>query len=383
MHGSPARPPPRTQDPGSAAAQLESAIPAVRAEEARLAAIGDAGGAVVTNRTGVGAEAHKVIEVWSTAADFVRAQGLAGLLLQRGGDPREVAVASVVAERVVPALLELTASNPGDDGDWSVHKAASVCLTLWAKVGGRAICDRMLDCAESLLPSPRWQERNAALHTLGGVAQATTASSATRRGDEHGEENDVSVDQVRLAGLTGAVVVFGTTDDAVDEVRDSAMWFLCKIAVFCPEIALSVEVTARLAEIFVGKSDDPDIRIAHKAGYGMMSLVEAASDHADPDAESNEVSPFLAKFCESVYLIMMRPDAGERVDRGTLRRWASESLTTMLEKAPLDCVDVVAEVRLTMSRACAACMPNSGKTAVCESSCVCVCVCVCVRVQGA
>lgn len=232
---------PRThQDLEGAVALLESTVSAVRAEEARLVAVGDEGGNVVTERTGVGADAHRVVEMWSTTAEYLDEHDLLG------SDEGAQDVASAVAERVVPALLGLISTNSGDETDWSVHKAASISLMLWTSAGGSAVCSRVLASATSMLSSPRWKERNAALHAVGSAAKAASV-------------HEECVDHPLLAELTQAVMACGALDDDVAEIRDSTVYCLAEVARSCPMIVMPI--VSQLAEVFVSELADPDIRV--------------------------------------------------------------------------------------------------------------------------
>lgn len=267
----------------------------------------------------------QAIEFWSTVCDHeiildasAQEDEADGLIAQPS-----YKFAQATSAQVVPVLLDLlkTQDEDADEDEWTVAKAAGVCVGLFAECVADAIVPLTVPFIESNIKSADWHDREAAVMAFGSIL--------------HGPTKEMLQPLVQSA----LPAIIGMLQDASVEVRDTSAWTLGRItdlhvATIDVQSVLPELVKALLAAIH----EQP--RIAMNCAWAVMNLCEQM---LEVDDDTSPLSPYYPQIVENLLAA-----ADKDTNESNARTSSYEALAAAAAQAPKDCLSSVSQVLMVV-----------------------------------
>lgn len=261
----------------------------------------------------------QAIEFWSTVCDHelgIEAEAEYAALDQVY---ESFHFARNTCSQVVPVLLDLlkTQDEDADEDEWTVAKAAGVCVGLFAQCARDDIVEYAVPFIEGNISSENWHDREAAVMAFGSIL---TGPSDTR---------------LRSLVPTALPAIIGMLKDPSVEVRDTSAWTLGRITDFHMETIDSVSVLPGLVSALLEAIHEQP-RIAMNCAWAVMNLCEQTLDAED---ETGVLSPFFPGIVENLLTA-----ADKDTNESNARTSAYEALATAAQRSPRDCLPSVSQL---------------------------------------
>ena len=180
--------------------------------------------------------------------------------------------ARVAANEALPTLLALLTKQDEDaaDDEYNLHRAAYMCLSLFATAVGDEVVGTVATFVDGNLRDQDWARRDAAVSAFGAVLDGP---------------QDKTLDQLVRMGLPA---IMEKMHDADLHVRDSAAYALGRVCEFAPRSIDERTTLPQLIEaMFQGISSSP--RMATSCCWALMNISDNFA--GDPGCETNALSP--------------------------------------------------------------------------------------------
>ena len=226
----------------------------------------------------------------------------------------------VGANEIVPVLLQMLANQDEDaaDEEYNTHKAAYMCLSLFAAAVGNEVVQVVAQFVEQFVRDADWHRRDAAMSAFGAIMD--------------GPHEDVLIPLVRAA----LPAVMEKMQDPDEHVRDSTAYTLGRICEFVPRaIDEQSQLPAVIEALFTGVTSTP--RMATSCCWALVNI--SMSFGGEPGVETNALSPH---FQASVGAIVNVTEKNET--NNALRIAAYEVLNSFVLNAASDRLTIVAQV---------------------------------------
>lgn len=168
-------------------------------------------------------------------------------------------------DQLVPLVLQLmtTASEDDDTDDWTVSKAAAVCLDLLSACVRDDILPLVVPFISEYAHNPEWQLRDAAVQAFAAILDGPSPSNLNPL---------VSNALMPLLALI---------HDPQPQVKDSLAWALGRICDLIPDAIINDTYLGHVvAALLEGLSMEP--RVADNVCWAFNAMAEAAYRMADP-----------------------------------------------------------------------------------------------------
>jgi importin subunit beta-1 len=252
-------------------------------------------------------EIFEQVEIWTVVAD-VKACG-------SDVDLGEISVGCT--STVIEALLPLCLGDPGAANDFTIHKAALVCVDAYIPLIGGVAMEMAGAAQQFLADADRWQSRNAAVMLLAGA---------------------MAVEGSQALVLEALAMVASIAQDEVGEIRHSVLYALSKIAQHHGEFVVTQQhVLDGCMALILGGTRDPEPQNAAMACWAATNLANAAKEETREDGVS-ALSRYYTQLCESLVHVTSRHDVME----SNLLATAHNALTELLILTPPECMEAAA-----------------------------------------
>jgi len=201
----------------------------------------------------IGEVTKQAIEVWSTTAEIEA--DINEEMKEKNGQCERVNHNFVLKslELLVPAYLKalLLQSDHFDPDEWTVRKAATCSLELFAHVVGDSMLKYVLQFVEQNIASTNWRCREAALNAFGCCLEGPS--------------------KAKLSGLVKQIltVVLKLMSDTQLQVTITAVWVLGRICAELPEAVNNPQILIPLVKALNGQKE-----MADKACWCIASLFQ-------------------------------------------------------------------------------------------------------------
>eukprot|EP00730_Choanoeca_flexa_P020436 TRINITY_DN9980_c0_g1_i1.p1 TRINITY_DN9980_c0_g1~~TRINITY_DN9980_c0_g1_i1.p1 ORF type:complete len:885 (+),score=271.75 TRINITY_DN9980_c0_g1_i1:59-2713(+) len=233
-------------------------------------------------------------------------------------------------QTLIPLVLESLAKQDEDDDedDWTVSKAAAVCLSFLAECCTDSVFQLCLPFIQNNMANPDWRYRDASVLAFGNILKGPDEDTV------RGVTNEALMPMLELIKDPSVVV------------QDSVAWMLGMICDLFPEIVTQTGVMQSvLMAMDLGLSKEP--RVANNMCHAIAFLVEGVYEQAmdslgdaETDVRSTALSDSYQTMLQRLIAVTDRPD----VQESNLRSAAFEALSSALQYAPLDCYPVVVSI---------------------------------------
>ena len=202
--------------------------------------------------------------------------------------------ARVAVPEVLPSLLQLLLRQDEDatDEEYNVHKAAYMCLSLFATCVGNETVGVVAGFMEQNLRHAEWQHRDAAVSAFGAILA--------------GPHEEMRLPLIRMA----LPVLMETAHDADLHVRDSTAYALGRVCEFMPRaINEQTQLPALIETLFHGLGSSP--RMAQSCCWALQNIAENFS--GEPGGPTNPLSPAFQASVSALLAVTEKPDGNMQV----------------------------------------------------------------------
>jgi importin subunit beta-1 len=230
----------------------------------------------------------------------------------------------------VPVLLECLTKQTGDEDDdeWTVYKAAGVCLELMARCARDAVVTMVMDFVNANVTSQNWIQQDAATLAFGALLQGPSAQSL-----------QPWVNQATQAFLKTLV-----NSGARVEVRDTSAWAVARILENHPSL-VDQSVFPDLLHTLL-KCLEAEPRVAVHICYALEQLTQHIESLSQGEVSTtNQLSGVMAPLLTGLVQAADRPDASEVTQTGhDLMTCAYDALDVLVKGSAPDCAPLMAQL---------------------------------------
>eukprot|EP00051_Salpingoeca_urceolata_P028386 m.486569 g.486569 ORF g.486569 m.486569 type:complete len:883 (+) comp24499_c0_seq1:219-2867(+) len=223
---------------------------------------------------------------------------------------------------VLPVVVKLLAQQTehDDEDEWTVSKAAAVCVSCIAQLTKNSVFEFVMPFVQGNIANPNWQFRDAALMAFGSLFEGPDPEQLTQI----------------AAGAMGHLI--GMITDPSVQVKDTLAWVLGRVCSVIPGTVLNdTHLQPLVQALLQGLQMDP--RVASNTCWAIYSLAESAYEHGaslHPAADTPPtylLSPYFNTLVGALFATSARPDA----DQSHLRSTSYEALMALLQNFAEDC----------------------------------------------
>lgn len=276
------------------------------------------------------------VEFWSSVCDEeIELQAEAAEAQENGTTPATYSrhYAKGALRYIVPILLPiLTRQEEHDDeGDWTPHKAAGVCLMLLASCCTNDIVPFVLQFIREHLSNENWKFRDAAVMAFGSILE--------------GPDPEALAPIV----LEGMPFLLALMKDPSMLVRDSVAWALSRICDQTPDAALNKANLENLLKALI-ENLDSEPRVATNVCWAFSSLADAAFENAQPTSDDDEEPTTYVLSDKFQFIITKIIQTGDRGDAhlNNLRSSAYEAVMELVKNSPKDVYSTIQQTLIAI-----------------------------------
>jgi len=231
----------------------------------------------------------------------------------------------------VPVLLECLTKQTGqeDDDDWTVYKAAGVCLELVARCAKDDCVDLIMTFVNSNVRSDNWVLQDAATLAFGALLDGPSEEKLRQWVDQ----------------ATKVFIEALDTPQSRVELRDTTAWAIAKILENHPT-SVSQDQYRRLLEVLL-KALSAEPRVAVHVCFALEQLTHHIESMGEDGEESstNALSGVMAPLLQALVKAADRPDASELTPTGQdLMSCAYDALDVLVKGAAPDCAPLMIQL---------------------------------------
>jgi importin subunit beta-1 len=269
------------------------------------------------------------LEFWSTIVE--EELGIQDELEESGTSEQELLNITVQAvPHFVPVLLECLTKQTGDEDDdeWTVYKAAGVCLELVSQCAKDSVVEIVMTFVNANVTNANWIFQDAATLAFGALLDGPSE-----------EKLRPWVDQATRVFLATLI-----NEQARVEVRDTTAWAIAKILENHPGL-VAQDVFPQLLEALI-KCLKCEPRVAVHVCFALEKLAKHIEElSADEASNSNQLSGVMAPLMQALVVAADRPDASETTGSGhDLMTCAYDALDVLVQGSAADCAPLMVQL---------------------------------------
>ncbi|EGD72145.1 hypothetical protein PTSG_11556 [Salpingoeca rosetta] len=276
------------------------------------------------------------IEFWTTIAEReLELEDQAEDQMAKGLSPSEVSANYCLAaqDKLLPVLLKLLAQQEEeeDEDEWTVSKAAAVCLGIIAEVIKDAVVDPVLQFVQSNLGHEDWRYRDASILAFGSILSGP------------------SQDKLAEIVVQAALPIVNLIQDNSVVVQDSVAWILGRMIELFPEIMLTPEIFPSLLEA-LGFALSLPPRVSTNSCWSISSLAEECFNVALSTMDEDAYQPpsyLLSQQYSTVMGALIQVSQRDDLDESGLGVACFDAISSLIQFSAADCYPHVAEATST------------------------------------